>query len=262
MSTPKKKGRLTNIEQQYIEDNFEHKNYIEIAQHLNRDPMSIKNYIEKLGHKTSLGGNLNVIRDHSITKKHFWSVLSQQFSPPELEMFIYHWDKINEQFDGDILATEEIQILDVIKFEIMMSRNLKQQKDIQDILKNLALKLEEGDPKEKEEAEKQIVIHSTGIAALNKEYQNLQQEKNRLFKDLKATRAARIDKIDSKRESFIHWIQHIINDAEYRKKLGQSIEKRRIAVDLEEVRLMQYHKYEDGKVDRPIFNDKSIELDD
>lgn len=256
-------GRMTNIELQIIDENYQTKSYLDIAKMLNRDPYSVKNIIEKKGLKTSLSGN-PVEVDQDLQKKEFWPVLQGQFSPSELKIFSYHWNNICKQFkDDSILATEELQIIDLIKIEIMMDRNLIQQKENNDAIKRVQFSLESADEKDKEkitEFERQLSIYTSGGPALSREYRELQDKKNKLFSDLKATRSDRIKKIDASRESFISFLQKMISDTNLRKEAGLYLEKFRLAMLVEEQRLMRYHKYEDGRIDQCIFNEVSAEI--
>lgn len=254
------KGRFTNEEVQLIEDSINSKSYTEIAALINRDPYSVKKYIESKGYKTNLGPGKKIQVDHEITKKDFWPLLEKQLNPAELEVFVYHWDKICKQFGGDILPTEEIQVIDLIKTEIMVNRVLVNQKENDDMIKRLTAQLEdETDKDEVSNLEKQLLQCSTGTGHLTKQFLDLQTQKNKLLTDLRATRSERIKKIDASKESFIHWITELATDDILRNKIGLYIEKFRLAMEEEERRLMKYHKFEDGKIDQCIFNDKAID---
>jgi len=258
-----KKGKLTKHEKIVIKDNLEDKNFMEIAQLLNRDPFTVRNYIEKdLGVKTSLNTRRPIVGMHPVKDREFWPILEKQFTPPELDVFVYHWEKLQSQFEYDVLPTEELQIIDLIKTEIMMNRNLIQQKECEDILRYLKIQLEKADKEERQDLETKMMPYQQAIPALAREYRELQEQKNRLFKDLKATRSDRIKKIETSKESFISWIEILLDKPTYRKEKGLRLEKFRLSMIDEEVRMMAYHKYEDGKIDRPIMNEHSVEGDD
>lgn len=267
-----KKGRLSNIEKQFITDNCDHKTYDLIAKELDRDPISIKNYIEtKLNKETSLASGGAPLRNvkNDLATMPVWPILQAQFSPVELDILKYNWNNIQVQFDHDILPTEELQILDLIKMEVMMYRSLNEQKRCADMSKRLETEMEmlrdEPDSNEREDklrriqAELQIV--SAGFGGLNKDYREIQVQKNKLFSELKATRKDRIQRIDSKKESFISWIEDLIENPQTRKALGIKMEKMRLATEKEEKRLADYHKYDDGMVDQPILNHRTVKDD-
>ena len=269
----KAKGRLTKIEQQYIKDNCEHKSYVDIAEYLERDPNTIKNYIEtKLNKDTSLTIGAAPVKQakNDIVFKPFWPIIETQFTEPELKMFQYYWNNIQSQFDYDILPTEELQIIDLVKAEIMMERSLNEIKECKDALTRTKVELElidddSNDEEEKkkrvQDLEKQAFGYRTASATLKKEYGEMQKTKNSLFKDLKATRADRIKRIDSRKESFISWIEDLMENPVRRKELGLKMEKYRLATEEEYKRLSQNHKYENGQVDQPILNKDTVNDD-
>src|SRR5690606_2220902 len=94
----------------------------EMASILNRDPQFIERTIENVLKEQNL---LGVEDDFDIRKRPYWKELKKQFNTAELNSFIYHWGKIIGQFRGDILHTEEVQILDAIKLQIMMEQCLQ-----------------------------------------------------------------------------------------------------------------------------------------
>jgi len=258
------KGRLTKAEIQYIIENVKHKTYPEIAEHLNRDKYSIKGFIEKkLNLKTSLTEGKPVVKQHSITERDWWPILQQKLTVPELDKFLYHWDKITEQFDNDILPTEEIQLIDIITADILSDRCLINQKRAMEEIRNLELQLE--NKKTSEDTYKmiqnQLLGYNQALSSMGREYKDLIDQKNRLLEKVKGTRADRIKRIDNKRESFINWIEEIVANPERRRELGRKMEKMRLAMLDEEVRLSAYHKYEDGKVDQPLLNSKTVKKD-
>lgn len=53
-------------------------------------------------------------------------------------------------------------------------------------------------------------------------------------------------------------MKQIIENRELRKRLGEDMEKMRLASELEYQRLSSLHKYIDGGVDQPILNHESI----
>lgn len=269
-----KTGRLSKQEQQFIIDNCEHKSYQFIAEKLNRNPDSIKRYIEeKLGKETSLSVDSAPVKNakNEITEKPFWPYFKQQFTPVEQDILIYHWNNIQLQFDHDVLPTEESQILDLIKLEVMMYRNLMSQRQCEDGIRRIDMELElideEGfeDDKEKTKRINDIIrekmSYTTSSAALLKDYRDTQNEKNKLYKDLKATRADRIKRIDSRRESFISWIEDLISNPELRREMGIKMEKMRLAMESEYERLSEYIKYDDDKIDQPLLNYDTVKDD-
>ena len=128
-----KKGRLTNIEKDYIKLNCKRMTYMEFAAHLDRDINSIRSFIEKkLGVNVSSKEDFENKAEFDIKRRPYWKSLMQQFNEDELEMFAYHWTRIVAQFKDDMLPTEEMQVVNAVKLDIMANRTLIAQHQMQE----------------------------------------------------------------------------------------------------------------------------------
>ena len=260
-----KKGRLSKREQAYIKKHHQTMPPSEIAAKLDRDPVSIENYIEKkLGEK-----EVEEKAGYNLKSRPFWEEIKKQFNNEELKMFIYHWGRIISQFRDDVLPTEELQITDAIKLEILMNRDLRQQREtIQSIEEITAIIQAE---KQKDvidqdrdyvlNLERQVAVYRAAIESLSKDYKDLQGKKGTMLKDLKATREQRIKRLEDSRETFTGWIKGVMENPAFRDELSISMEKMRIAVDKEYERLSTYHKYTDGLVDQPLLVPENVKDD-
>ena len=72
-----------------------------------------------------------------------------------------------------------------------------------------------------------------------------------MLKDLKATREQRIKRLEDSKQTFIGWVRNLMSNPQTRSELGTEMEKMRLAVNKEQERLSEYHKYEDSLVDQP-----------
>ena len=116
-----RKGRLSNAETKFITENVDTMEVEDIATHLDRDPSSIETFIKR---KLRLGLSAEEEVAYTLEERPYWSDLQQQFTASELELVKYHWGRIISQFKDDVFPTEEIQVIDVIKIEILMNRSL------------------------------------------------------------------------------------------------------------------------------------------
>jgi hypothetical protein len=82
-----------------------------------------------------------------------------------------------------------------------------------------------------------------------------------MLKELKGTREQRIKRLEDSKETFASWIQALVQHPDMREELGVEMEKMRLSMEKERVRLAEYHKYEDGLVDQPFLTPDSV-LDD
>lgn len=265
-----KKGRFSKTEIAYIKDHCETLSYEELGTQLDRDPESIESFIKsKLGKDVSSKHSRVVQAEYDLKKRPYWKDLKEQFSSSELEMILFHWGRMIGQFRDDVLPTEELQVLDTIKLEILMNRALKeQQKSMKDIerMEKLATDEKRKDLEDQDidlifNIERQIAVLRASQETLNKDYKDLGQKKAVMLRDMKATREQRIKRLEDSKETFIGWIKRLLDDPEHAKNLGLKMEKMRIAADEEKARLSEYHRYEDGSIDQPFLTPETVKDD-
>lgn len=259
-----KEGRLTIEEMQFIEENATKMTYVAIAEHLNRKPTTIKTYIQKIGYRATLLESTPIIEKNPLEKKDFWPALQEIFTPAELQQFVMYWNNIQKQFNYDILPTEEMQVVDVIKLELMGARNLKLQRDAERYIESLTADLNTKSsmsPQDIALMKDQQNNSRAAVSKLTQEYLNIQDKKSKLFQDLKATRSARISHITSDKKTFVHWIEDLMSNPEKKRELGLAMEKFRLAMIDETVRLAAYNKYENGSIDQPLLNSDTVKDD-
>jgi len=258
-----KKGRFSKDEIQYIEDKLLTDSPEQIAKHLNRDPESVENFIKK---KLGKGASAEEIAAFDLENRPYWAELKQQFTEDELKLFRYHWARIISQFRDDVIPTEELQVIDLIKLELLMNRSLKQNKDnIQQISVLEALIAEERsrDPDQINmdavfNMERQAASLKASQESLNKDYRELQTKKNSMLKEMKATREQRVKRLEDSKQSLTGWIAYLMSNPDITRKYGIEMEKMRLAMNKEQERLSGYHKYTDGQVDQPFLNSDTI----
>ena len=263
-----KKGRFSKEEQKFIKDNNGDLSPTQIAQALDRDPESVENYIaQKLG--TVALDKREIEAYYDLKSRPYWRDLEGQFSKSELEILVYHWGRIIGQFRDDVLPTEELQVLDAIKLEVLMNRALTTQ---QTSMRDIGLYEEQvTDEKSKDLAiqdkdyifnlERQIAICRAAQESLTRDYRDLQTKKAAMLKDLKATREQRIKRLEDSKETFIAWVRHLMTNPEARHDMGIEMEKMRHATEEEEKRLSEYHQYEDKFVDQPFLTPDTVKDD-
>jgi len=263
-----KKGRFSKTEQEFIKENHKEMSIYEIAIHLDRDSASVESYVNsKLGSTLLEEREIQALRD--LQSRPFWKDLQKQFSEEELESLLYHWGRIITQFRDDVLPTEELQIIDAIKLEILMNRALTSQ---QTNMRNIG-RYEELVTDEKGKAleiqdkdyifnlERQVAVCRAAQESLTRDYKDLQTKKASMLKDLKATREQRIKRLEDSKQTFIGWVRNLMSNPEARRKIGVEMEKMRLAADQEAKRLSKYHKYEDGIIDQPFLTPDSVKED-
>ena len=252
-TSAKKKGRFSVEDIEFIEQNCEALSPEEIADQLGRSVSSVKSWIEK-----------NV----GISNKQKREIESQ-FSESELELFQFHFKKMWAQFKDDVFHTEEIQIVDTIKLEILMNRILtSQQENLQNIegVQALIIAEKQRDKEDQDREyisslERQIAMFKAAQETLSKDYKDLQARKATMLKDLKGTREQRIKAIEDSKLTFASLVKKIASDPTFRTQIGLDMEKMRLATIAEKERLSEYIQYEDGIVDQPFLTNETVKGD-
>ena len=244
-----KKGRISKEEEKLIKENI-HTGLDRIATELDRDPDSVLGFIKKKVAQGVFDTPLWLDSEFSSEEQaHFdlqfrpyWVELQQQFTEHELKLFQYHWARIISQFKDDVIPTEELQVVDLIKLELLMNRCLKHNKDnIEQIaaLEVLILAERQTDP---DQQDRDVLFNMERQAA------SLKASQESLNKDYRE---------DSK-TSFSGWMAYLVSNPELTKSYGLELEKMRMSMEKEKERLSHFHKYQDEQVDQPFLTPDTV----
>jgi hypothetical protein len=258
-----RKGRISKEEERFISNNIDNMVVEDIAKALDRDVESVDSFIKR---KLKKGISLEEAVAFSLEDRPYYEELKQQFTDEELVLFKYHWSRIIAQFKEDVFPTEELQVIDVIKLELLMNRCLKSNKDnIQTIsLYEGLLKEERSRDKDQQDIdyilnlERQLASLRASQESLNKDYRELQTKKANMLREMKGTREQRIKRLEDSKQSFVSWVAHLMQDPETMKRYGVEMEKMRLAMAKERERLSSYHQYEDDTVDQPFLTPDTV----
>lgn len=260
-----KKGRFSVEEMSFIEANAEALSIEQISQQLDRDPESVRDWIsKKIGFSAKQKQEAAVANELKV--KPYYRELKHQFSEEELEMFEFHFKKMWSQFKDDVFHTEEMQIIDTIKLEILMNRILRSQQENQVEISTYERLVQQEKAVDKDQRdmdyimqlERQVAVLRASQETLSRDYKDLQGRKATMLKDLKGTREQRIKAIEDSRETFAALVKQIATDAEFRTRVGLEMEKMRLAMQREKERLSEYHQYDDGTVDQPFLTPETL----
>ena len=153
-----KKGRFSTEEMSFIEANAEVLSPEAIAENLDRDPDSIREWIsKKIGFSVKQKQEAAVANE--LKAKPYYRELNQQFSADELELFEFHFKKMWSQFKDDVFHTEEMQIIDTIKLELLMNRILKSQQEGQELVRTYERLVQEEKAVDKDQRDMDLIIN-------------------------------------------------------------------------------------------------------
>jgi len=260
--SPLKTGRLSNDEVELIRELASKFNAETIAKHLNRRVEAVRDFLKRDRPRHDELESLLISRS-------YWKEITQQFSKDELEQFILHWSEMFDQFNRDVTWTEELQMIDVIRFEILITRNLKERQEAIHTVRELEVELEEAQAifdnsdndkhlKAKVWALKtQILDIKNSQRARNDEHVKLHAKKADLFKELKGTREQRVQVLNDSRTTFISLLK-ALDEKKEKDRIGTEMELMRQAAVKEKQRLAKKHTYDDGMIDLPILTADTI----
>tara|TARA_B100000131_G_C18113531_1_gene610475 strand:- start:1198 stop:1983 length:786 start_codon:yes stop_codon:yes gene_type:complete len=258
-----KKGRLSKDEQRTISRLIDSLTVEDIAKKLDRSVSSIDDFVKR---KFKVGMTNEEAAAYSLEDRPYWKELEAQFTIDELDLFKYHWSKIISQFKDDVFPTEEIQVVDVIKLEILMNRCLKGNKENIEQINTYTEMLREERSQDKDQQdidyiinlERQVASLRASQESLNRDYRELQAKKGSMLKEMKGTREQRIKRLEDSKQSFTSWVASLMQDPALMKQYGIEMEKMRMAMKKEGERLSGLHQYEDGTVDQPFLTPDTV----
>lgn len=253
-------GPYSREEKKFIIDNAGKISHESIASTLGRNPDAVKRFIQKQGLKT-----FDSSYEYDLKATPYWPQAVRQFNAEELETMRFHWNETMKQFRGDVLHSEELQILDMCRLEVMTNRLLEIENSTHTNISLIEQDIAQEEKKKKDKSFEKLAemkamqaSYYSSLQDYAKRYGDLLSQKNNIFGKLKATREQRIKEIESSKESLIGWLRNLEKNYEERRRLGIEMEKFRLAVQKEEERLSQYHEFLDGEVDQPLISPKSI----
>lgn len=267
-SIPKKRGQLSLEEEKYIRENIQTLTTEQIAENLNRNVAPIKRYISESKNllPSSQAAEDDLLKQ-KLYGKTFWQEVKKQFDEEsgELEYFENVWINLIRQFREDVLPAEELQIKQFITIDILINRSMKERKrHISETEKLQRLVDAEYEKTEDQRdiprlanLETQLSFARNSIANYTNEYTKLLGEQQKISKDLKATREQRIKRIEDGKSSWVGLIR-MLEDEQVREKEGREMEILRLATNKAKEKLMEYHEYQDNKLDTPFLTPESV----
>ena len=260
----KKRGKLSTSEMNFIKQNCFDLPIEDIARNLNRTTAPIQKFIDKENLKMR-----NMTDDEhllvELRGRYYFQELRKQFADSEIIFFEHQWIDYFKQFSEDVTHTEEMEILEVIRTEVLINRGME---DRQEVFKNIERlnKLIENEMDNPSAMQDTVALASfqtqLGAAISSKsayinEHEKLLTKKERLLKDLKGTREQRKRNTEDAKTNFSAWLKQL-DDIEVRKREGIDMEIHRMAADKAVEDLSDYHKYEDGTLDQPFLNADTV----
>lgn len=203
-----------------------------------------------------------------------WRHLTEEFDPKEVRYFEEKYLAYKEQFQEDLMASEDAQLFKAIKAELLMHRNLVQQRRVQGEIDRLeaerdeALRAVKGDPTRLSEDERaRLLVIDTFLRDAYEdkqgranEYDKLDKAHGEVMRSLKATREQRFARVENSKRTFLDVVR-MFCERDAADRADRQLDQVRRARDKELARLGAVHQFADGAFDRPILSADTVLAD-
>lgn len=265
-------GRLGASEKQFITENAKSMTDEEMAKKLNRRVETIKPFREKIYNTTPV----TQTAVETLRTMPYYREIELQFNKREIEQFEAYWSEFYIQFGADIEFSESIQLVQLIKVNLLIERNLvernKSKKEVEKVAEKLEAFEKENkdkldDPSEgaiamqRQNLQMQVKFSEASYTSRTAEFKILSDKQDSYMRELKATRAVRIDQIKNRKKDFVQLIKDM-RDERLRAAEGRELALFNAAATLEKDRLSDIHIFANGEGDRPLLNCDTVILDE
>ena len=271
-----KRGAISDKERKFLKENQSALSPAEIAKVLDRTEDTVKKWFVT---ELKISPDKDEVSDQDVIETNVerdflaspeWEALKYEFTEDELKLFRHRYKKLIGQLKEGMTATEETQVMLVIKYEILMKRNLIETKSsvedigrLQDMLDNMYDKNPDVDLMDQStknlltNMENQLLTAKTARQAKSTEYIKLTEKHTGLFRELKATRDQRLTRIDAAAGNLLDTFKSLQRE-DVQDREGRHMELVALAVQQEKKRLGQLHTYVDGGLDQPLLTPENV----
>lgn len=267
-SQTRKRGKLSNEDEEFIFSNIAALSIEEIANGLNRTEATIKNFIKKhnlIGKDTSDDDKHNRRLLEHLKSRPYYKQTVNQLDADELEYFVYSWIALMTQLNEDVLYSEEVDIKEMIKLDILLNRCAKNRKNVSELYYKTEIELDSELEVDKNNRDQDMIARlelrlngcQKALDDYTKEHATLLQEVDKISKRLKTNRNERIKKIETATSSWSGYLR-ALEDDKFRITEGHNMELMRLAKDKAKKAMSQYHTFIDGEVEQPILTPDTV----
>jgi hypothetical protein len=263
----KKRGRLSPQDKDFIlSQSAAGIDPVRIAEDLNRTVPMIIEFIKNNQQEpaTAIVTEEGQISDE-LRRSEAWRNLKKEFLDDELRFFEETYIKLMKQFGAGVLASETMQIFQAVKFEILMSRNLRERRrcrqeieeteDLEaDFMKSIGYdKMAMTDAQAANYKQLMLQLRNLRDDELTKtnEYVKLQERLDALIRALKGTRDQRVKEIEKTDVNFLSVIKSL-SRRDQQERADREMELMKLSGAEAYKRLGMAHKFADGNEDSPI----------
>lgn len=256
-------GRISREQEAFIRENLSELGWEAVAHAIHKSVQSLKDYCSRKGIVVNTGEGADyserAIIKAELIMESFFPFIKEQLSASELEFFKEQYAAHILQFSkvSGIIFTEKMQIMHLVRNEIVLDRVFKRQKEFLEENEEIKKELKKyGQANTVEDlgrvkALKEIMqTNVASFASFSREAKELQDKINQLRESLNATRAQRTKDMKSVNTTFATYCAALDNET-IRRQEGDYINIFRAAVEKERARLSKWHVYGDSEADIP-----------
>ena len=229
---------------------------------------------------TSSSGNKHLDIIAKFKERPEWTQFNAEFSKDEMEMFMYEYCKLMDDFGEDeVRKAEENQLFMSIRYWILIHRNMKDRKKTDVELEELEAEIKDvirKGPEDKKfggdfdkyseyrrmlEDRKNVLRGSQ--TSKTSEHKTLTEKHQKFMEDLKVTRNQRIERFEQKKSSinFLDVIKELQVE-ENRKAIGLQMEMVKESMNKQEREWGKIHQFTDGELDRLVVDSDTIQIEE
>lgn len=266
----KKGGTISVEDRKFILGHMNDMSAEEIAEKLNRNTLVVQRVIQTY---TNMPNIVNDAVRWRLKKSNHWKQLKKAFTEDELSYIEDEYVTIVQQFQENVVATEEVQILDFVKTGVLQQRNLEAKQKIQENLNEygrMVQAIEDAHGSNfaelsNEDRDTIMDLKNKQAACMNAEsnrtveWLNLQKEKDVLYEKIMGSREQRVKEILNTKISFTQYVKELL-EKDKQEKESRFIQLYNKATTKELDRLASPYKYADGIIDNPILSAEVVEM--
>lgn len=218
--------------------------------------------------KRTYGPDEDKLREE-LQEKAFWADIIEIYTNVERESFMKKWVSFYNELENQssVNAIDEAMLCDVIRYDIMIGRKMREEKHIIIEKRRLEkdIELEREKPIDTRDLDRisninqQITAYIQARTKLTADVNDLQQRKDSLLERLKATRKERVKQIEDRKSNFFKLVPELVTK-EMRRRENRQNQLCKLCLEKETQKFSEPIMFGDAESDLPLFTAETVEI--